>query len=212
MFYALAVLGAGLLAILYRVLPTRKMFAVFCLVLFCTGAAVYVKDRGERAERAVSEAERNSIMEQQQIFAAWFAAYQKDVEQLDRNWQLYHNILTDFKNDDISVQTAYLRLTSLEEDSRRLAETIAQKKVPPGMYGESFEAMASIIKKTAAYAAAQHHTIMMSRNEADPTNAGEIDPETRRVILTDILIRESPEGLFVAKEIAALKYYLTVPD
>lgn len=207
MLYVLAVLGILLTAILYRLMPSRKLFAAFCAILLAAGTVVYLNDRGEQTRRAVTEAERSVIAEQQNIFADWYASYQKYVEQLDRNWQIYHNIMADLKNEEIDVQTAYLRLLPLEDEMRQLSAQIDQKQPPPGLSDECSNLLAAILEKSRAYAAAQYRTISLTRQAADPANFTEEDPAVQRRALTDIVIRESPAGLFVAKEVTAIKYY-----
>ena len=108
--YMMALAALILLILLYRYLPNKKIFACFCLTLAAAGLIVYyVWPRPEPPKTALSESEQWERSQQQQIFAAWYAGYQKDLNELDRNWQWYHHILENFKENNISIQTTYQR-------------------------------------------------------------------------------------------------------
>ena len=116
--YILGIAAIILLALLYRYLPSKKIFVCFCLCLAAAGAIVYHCWSIPPTEPTVmTEAERYELQQQQQIFADWYVGYQRDIDELDRNWQWYHHIIEDFKEDNISIQTAYVRLSQLDQDS-----------------------------------------------------------------------------------------------
>lgn len=87
--YILAAAGLVLLLLLYRYLNNKKIFVCFCLTLLLAGGIAYkFWPAPEPAAAPISEQERYELMQQQQIFAAWYGDYQKDLEELDRNWNL----------------------------------------------------------------------------------------------------------------------------
>ena len=58
-----------------------------------------------------------------------------------------------------------------------------------------------IIRKTQRYVDAQTRTITLSEKAATPP----VELEGVKIMLNDIMIRESPEGLFTAQEISAIR-------
>ena len=210
MAYILAAISLVLLFILYRALPNRKLFWCFFLLLLVSGTAVYINDSRSGEQRAMSESERSALWAAQQNFAAWYADYQKDIEEMDRNWQFYHDSVTEFQNGDIDESVLHERLISLEEDTKATADKIAGLTPPAGMSGECNALIGTLITKTHTYAAAQHKTVALSRSTlAATTTTGATDYQRA---LRDVIIRQAPAGLFTAKEIAAIREHLTVPE
>lgn len=210
--YLLAVIILLLLVLLYRTLPNRKIFGWFCLTLLLTGFIAYYGYPREEPAPLMTEEEKYAVLQQQQAFITWNANYQKIIDQLDYNWQSYHNILENFKSDNISIQTAYLRLRQLEDDSRQLKEEIAGMTPPEELNDDCFDQLASVLQKTSAYAAAQHRTIALTKAAADPQNLRSDQQEEQSRDLQTIMLRESPTGLFTAKEITAIRDALTLPE
>ena len=97
LIYIGAAVAGVLLALLYRYIPSRKIFCAFCLVLCAASTIVFfLWPTPHRSSDAVVSQEVRE--EQQQVFAVWYTDYQKDLEDLDRNWQRYHKILADRKS------------------------------------------------------------------------------------------------------------------
>lgn len=209
----LAVITFVLLILLYRHIPNRRIFRYFCFTLVLTGLVAYAfTNASQPSAPAMTEAEKYEMQQQQLIFMTWYADYQKDIDQLDRNWLLYHAILENFKEDNISIQTAYVRLNQLEDESRQLRDRLAQKNPPLPLNDTCYDLLIEVMGKTREYADAQHRTIALSRAAADPVHLRSDDQEEQSRSLQDIMIRESPPGLFTAKEISAIREYLTIPE
>ena len=209
----LAIATIILLALLYRHLPNRRIFWYFCFMLAFTGFVAYVFVHSSHPEPPVMSAEEKYEMQQQQhTFMIWYADYQKDIDQLDHNWQLYHSFLEAFKEDAISVQTAYVRLKQLEDESRQLRDRLAQKNPPLALNDTCYDLLIEVMQKTRAYAEAQYRTIARSRAACDPIHLRSDDQKEQSRSLQDIMIRESPTGLFTASEISAIRNYLTIPE
>lgn len=209
-----AVVAVILLALLYHYIPSRKVFFCFFVVLCLASAVVFFAWPSTRhhAENTMSPEERYALMEQQQTFADWYESYQKDIDSLDHNWQWYHQILENFKEDNISIQTTYLRLSQLEQDSQQLADRIEKHTPPLSLSDSCYDEATEVVRKTHEYAEAQHRAIALTRAAADPANLRSDDQEEQSRQLQAVMIRESPAGLFVADEIAAIRSYLALPD
>ena len=140
----------------------------------------------------------------QKIFGEWYAAYQKDIERLDQNWQLYHNILDSLNSTEpqnFNAEAIYLRFKELERESLDEQLKIHQLNPPPELDRENRDLVDVMIKKTQRYVDAQTKTITLSTQAAIPP----VELENLRLRLRDIMIRESPEGLFTAQEISAIR-------
>ena len=105
-----------LLFLAQRFFPRRRIFAIFCVVLLCAGAAFFLTHR-EKTE-PMTPAERDHVAEQQMIVADWHAEFQGLIEQMDHNWRQYHRILSDFNEDVIDLTTTHERLNELEDSNR----------------------------------------------------------------------------------------------
>ena len=214
LIYIGAAVAVVLLALLYHYIPSRKVFFAFFLVLCAASAIVFFLWPTPRhsSDAVVSQEVREERQQQQQVFAVWYTDYQKDLEDLDRNWQRYHKILADFKADIISIQTAYLRLAQLEKDSQALDTRIAGRTPPLALNDVCYDQSIELVRKAHAYADAQHRAIALTRAAADPANLQTDDQEEQSRMLQAVMIRESPPALFIAAEIAAIRDYLAVPE
>lgn len=214
LIYIGAAVAVVLLALLYRYIPSRKVFFAFCLVLCAASAIVFFlwPTPHRNSDAVISQEVREERQQQQQVFAVWYQDYQKDLEDLDRNWQRYHKILADFKADIISIQTAYLRLAQLEKDSQALEMRIAGRTPPLALNDVCYDQSIELVHKAHAYADAQHRAIALTRAAADPANLQTDDQEEQSRMLQAVMIRESPPALFIADEIAAIRDYLAVPE
>ena len=111
--YILPILFIFLLFLLRRYFPNQRVFLIFCAILAAAAAAIFVSYEPKPQPVEISQEEREAALMQQQIFASWYDEYKRDLDRMDHNWQQYHRILSDFKEDNISIQTAWLRLTQL---------------------------------------------------------------------------------------------------
>ena len=204
MIYLIVIAAGVTLALLYKFSPSRKGFMIICtLLLVVFGASILIHARQVRQEE-ISRAQLEDLLERQKIFGEWYAAYQKDIDRLDRNWQLYHNILDGLKTTDaqsFNGQAIYLRLKELEQESKDEQLKLQTLTPPPGLDGENRSLVEVVIKKTQRYVDAQTRTITLSAQAATPP----VELEILRPRLQDIMIRESPEGLFTAQEISAIR-------
>ena len=213
LIYILAAIGIFLLLLLYHYLPNKKIFACFCLTLLLAGAIAYkFWPAPDPTPAPISEQERYELMQQQQIFAAWYADYQRDLDELERNWRWYHQIIENFKSDNISIQTTFVRLKQLDQDSQQLRDRIALHAPPVALNDGCYDLLTEVVNKTNAYADAQYRTIALTRAAADPANLKTDNQTEQSRMLQTIMIRESPVGLYTAKEITAIRQYLDIPE
>lgn len=203
MIYLILAAATITLALLYKLAPTKKSFMMICAVLvvvFVTSVFVSEQNRQEKLSRAQLE----ELLERQKIFGDWYAAYQKDIDRLDRNWQSYHNIIDGLKSVDaqnFNAEAFHSRLLDLEQDSIEEQLKIHMLNAPEGLDEENRERVELVIRKTQKYVDAQTKTISLSEEVAVPP----VELENLRFKLNDIMIRESPEGLFTAQEISAIR-------
>ena len=211
--YILGFIALLLLGLLYRYLPNKKIFTCFCLCLVAAGVIVYHFWSIPSTEPIVmTDEERYEQQQQQQIFANWYAGYQKDIDELDRNWQWYHHIIEDFKEDNISIQTTYVRLAQLDQDSQQVRDRIAHNAPPIALNDGCYDLLIEVMKKTNAYVDAQYRTIVLTKAAADPARLRTNDQAEQSRLLQTVMIRESPVGLYTAKEIDAIREYLSIKE
>lgn len=203
MIYAFLIAATIALALLYKFLPTRKTFLIVCAFLVAVfGVSFFIRQQIRQEE--ISQVRLEELQMRQKIFGEWYAAYQKDIERLDRNWQLYHNIIDGLKTMDeqsFNAEAVHTRLKDLEQESIDEQLKIYTLYAPPNLDEENRALVEAVIKKTQHYVDAQTRAISLSKTAANPP----VDLETLRLKLHDIMIRESPEGLFTAQEISAIR-------
>ena len=203
MIYVFLIAAIIALAILYKFLPTRKTFFIVC-AFFIAVFGVSFLIRQQILQEEISQVQLEKLQMRQKIFGEWYAAYQKDIDQLDRNWQLYHNIIDGLNGMDeqnFNAEAVHTRLADLEQESIDEQLKIYMLYAPPNLNKESRILVEAVIRKTQNYVDAQTRTISLSKTAANPP----VDLETLRLKLHDIMIRESPEGLFTAQEISAIR-------
>ena len=210
MIYILAIVTVAALAVLYNFLPNKRFFVGFCAVLiiiFCVSSII--SGRRNHEEQLTRE-QIETIQQQEKIFADWYAEYQKDIDTLDRNWQLYHSIIENLKTAEIYEYSTYEQLEELEQNTIEEQIKIHQLQPPTELDDETKNILNEVIHKTQIYADAQTKTISMAKDSATPEKVPDIEFLNRR--LNDITIRESPAGLFVATEISAIREKFVLPE
>lgn len=204
MIYLLAIAAGVALVLLYKFSSTPKNFIIICtLVVSVFGASAFIRIQQLEQEQ-ISRAQLEELQEQQKIFGEWYAAYQKQIDRLDRNWQSYHNIIDGLQSVEaqtFNAEATHARFKDLEQDAIDEQITIHMLTAPQGLDSEIRARVDAVIEKTQRYAEAQTRTISLSENVAAPP----VDLDTLRLSLNDIMIRESPEGLFTAQEISAIR-------
>lgn len=209
MKYLIFLSAAAALFALYKFLPNRKIFLYFCAtfwIIFCISA--FVQSQRNEAE-TVSRAQIEETLQQQQIFSEWYADYQKEIDHLDRNWQLFYSIIANLKTAEIYELSTYEQFSELELDALDEQKNIQALQVPKNLNAEYAALLSEIIKKTQSYVDAQTKTISAVRMAADPEHFRDLKNLNR--VIKDITIRQAPAGLFTATEIAAIREMLTVP-
>ena len=204
MIYFILIAAGVTLALLYKFSPTRKNFIIICVLLLVVFSVSFFIHGQQVRQEKITQAQLEDLQKRQKIFGEWYAAYQKDIDRLDRNWQLYHNILDGLETTDaqsFNAEAIYLRLKELESESLDEQFKIHHLNPPKGLDADNREFVDVIIKKTQRYVDAQTKTISLSTQAATPP----VELENLKIRLHDIMIRESPEGLFTAQEISAIR-------
>ena len=206
--------GAGLVVLLLflvqRFFPRRGIFAIFCAVLLCAGAALFVTHK-EKPE-PMTAAEREHLSAQQMLVAEWHTEYQGLIEQMDHNWRQYHRILSDFNEDVIDLTTTHERLNELDVEAMKTLDALERMEPPMKLDSDNYDLVTAVILKARAYASEQRQTIRHTANVADPERQiTEVQEEQSRR-LRDVMRSESPAGLFTAQEISALRENVDVKE
>ena len=183
----------------------------FCTSLILVFATAALINQRQTPQPSINEEQRNEILHQEQIFMEWYENYQKDIDQLDRNWQLYHNTLANFKMNNIDAEEFYERMKRLEETTR-VEQVNIHKLQPPEEIGmECKQILNQVIKKTQIYVDAQTQTISLTKDAAAPENLHTENHDEQVRLFQEIMIRESPAGLFTSSEISTILDYFYFP-
>lgn len=212
MAYVFFIIATVVLIVLYKFVPQKKFFAGFCaLMIIIFGVSAFIQHR--RAEQEIITREQIEIIrEQQRIFGEWYANYQKDIERLDRNWQLYYNIVDTLKTAEIYEYTTYERLKELEWMAIDEQVQIYNLEVPHELDDECHILLSAVINKTKVYSDAQVKVITLVCALANPEGVEDFNLDELNNKIKNITIRESPAGLFTAAEISTIRDKLTVPE
>lgn len=202
-----------LLLVLYRNLPNKKVFYGFCLTLalsiFTIARSVLVAPAGDAP---ADESAIRHITAQQQIFDGWYTGYKKQLDILDYNWAQCQSIVSDYHNDNISLNTVYTRLTLLEHQAQLADEGLQELSPPISLDDTNYDLTTLLLQKTQSYAGAQLETIRALRTAADPANLKAATHEEQSRLLRETMLRTAPDCLFTAPETSALRSRLTLPE
>ena len=194
------------LIMLYKNLPNRKIFYYFCFSLMIVFAIAGIIARTQPTKETIDEKQRNAIQQQQKEFNGWYINYQKEIDQLDRNWKLYFTIIDNFKSENIDVETLQERLTKLETEMKIEQVNIHTLK-SPDMSEECNLMIEEMIKKTQRYCDLQMQTVSRTRSAIELELFLTADHKEQIQMLENIIIRESPAGLFTSTELTAILNY-----
>ena len=190
---------------------SKKQIAkqIFAL-LFCAavGATVFYIHWQSAQENSQSAEQTEHLAEQHKIFSEWYSLYQKDIDDLNRNWQLYHHVIDLFKIEDIGLTECHERLSSLADDEKLLLERIEKRNFPPELDDFLYDRSKILRDKIHEYAAAQYRTINLTIAAADPQAVATKTQAEQSRDIQEVMIRESPTGLFIADEVYAVRQYL----
>lgn len=141
---------------------------------------------------------------QRNLAASWYEVHQKNIDQLDRNFRSFHDILEGIREEKLSYEEAHTRLLDLEENARNTLFNVRNNLPDTRLSDNYYDLIASIREKTVRYSEAAYHVIGKVR-VAHENNA---NYET----LDNIRVRNTPTGLFVANEVVNLRESLEVKD
>ena len=210
MFYILSIVAAIILAVLYKFFPRKKIFVYFCLLLVIVfSISALVNSRQAETEK-ISQEQIFAIQTQQKIFSDWYAAYQKDIDKLDRNWQLYYDIVETLRTAEVYEQVTFEQLTDLENDVVDEQIKIHNLQPPPELEEDCRIILSEVIRKTQDYSDAQAKTVTAVKAVANPETVKDLGEMNKKI--KDITIREVPAGLFTAQEISAIRDKLVLPE
>lgn len=206
----LVVIGAAILFALYKFLPDKKIFAGVCVAgLFVFGVSAFVHHMNMKTAEEIRE-QQAQLHKMRAAFVAWYANYQKDIDRLDRNWQLYHSIVENLKSAEVYEYSTYEQLDELSRDAIDEQIHIHNLTVPPELDEESAELLESVLQKTRAYSDAQTKVITTVKDAANPESVTDLNALNAKI--RDVTLRESPEILFTSSEIAEIRDRLTAEE
>ncbi|MBO6177976.1 MAG: hypothetical protein J6O04_02220 [Selenomonadaceae bacterium] len=180
----------------------KKIFPVIIIVccIFLIGGLLIKPD----TKPVITDEMRYAMEEERKLAAAWYEVHQKNIDRLDRNFRLYHDILENYREGVVTREECVEQLTSLENDARDTLLSVRNNLPSTNLQDTSYDLIVAIREKTIRYAEAMYHSIGKVRLAAENNGSFEV--------LDDIRARENPIGLFVAKEVVALRNALEVKE
>ena len=210
MFYILSVIAAIILAVLYRFFPRKKIFVYFCVLLVIIfSISAFINSRQVEQEKITQE-QIFAIQSQQKIFGDWYADYQKDIDKLDRNWQVFYDIVETLKTAEVYEEVTFEQLQELEKEVVAEQIKIHNLEPPPELEEDCRIILAEMLRKTQIYADAQVKTVSAVKAVANPETVKDLAEMNRQI--KNITLREVPAGLFTAAEISQIRDKLTLPE
>ena len=209
MEYFIFFIACASLVLLYKFVPNKKIFSYFCILL-CAIFAVSAYINNNSSQEKISREQIELIQQQQQIFSDWYADYQKDIDRLDRNWQIYFDFVETLKNAEIYERTAYEQISDLEVEVIDEQIKIHNLQVPPELDEDCKIILHELIRKTQNYSDAQAKVVTAVKNLANPETVKDLNDLRQKI--KNITVREVPEGLFTAEEISEIRDKLIIPE
>lgn len=194
-----------ILCILFLSIRRRQIIPIIiCLILIAIPFVLTPPQQSPKPEKTPEQ--QQQFIQEQMDFADWYTKYNKTIDAMNNNWQQYHKILAAFTNDEISVQTAKVRLTDLYTNSKQLSDQLIQLTPAHNLSDENHNHVVNIINKTRVFATKQTTIIEKSVYAIDSQNLKINATHDAQVnALQKILAIENPINLDVIEEIAIIK-------
>ena len=118
-------------------------------------------------------------------------SFQREIDELDRNWQQYHTTLENFKEGSVDLESTVESFELILEEQKRIVDRI-DKLLPPD------ELNSARLQKMIDYSHDQLETIEKTHSASEEMlSDSEPDHDRQSKILQDIMIRKSPAGLVI---------------
>lgn len=189
----------------------KKLFPYFLLALLIALPFIFKTPPADEPATMTMEA-KNQVFKEQALFDPWYTEYKKDLDRMDGNWQQFHKIFRSFKNDEISIETAHSRLTSLLLKTKEFKDKFDQQKPPDKLNEINYAIVAAIIEKTKIFATQQDKVVANAINATAPNHLARTQHPEQVKLLEKIMVLDRPDNLDIAQEIMRLKANLTVKE
>lgn len=209
MEYFIFLVAIVALILLYKIFPTKKVFYIFCVfLLLIFSVFAFFSDQVE--EEKITREQIETIRHQQEIFVEWYADYQKNIDKLDRNWQIYFDFVETLKNTEIYEKKKYEQISDLEVEVIDEQIKIHNLKIPEELSEDCKILLNEVVRKTQIYSDSQAKVVTAAKNFANPDAFKDINDLKQKI--KNLTIREVPEGLFTANEISEIRGKLIIPE
>lgn len=191
-------------------LGVRKFFPLF-LIIVLSVSTYLIPPAQQKEPPPLTQEQKEAIIREQMTVSDWYTEYKKDIDQIDLNWQQYHKTLKAFSNDEISVQTVYMRFFELQKKTAVYREKYEKMQPPGDLRNENDELLAVVIEKTKSYALQQDLVVQQSLDTVTPKNLKTQEHTEQVRMLEKIMVLETPAPLNIAAEISRVKENLVIP-
>lgn len=191
-------------------LGLKKFFPIFLIFTLAT-ASFFLSPLRKGNSPEITPEYKAQIVEEQVKVAAWYTDYKKDLTQIDFLWQQYHKSLAAFINDEISIQTLFIRLLELEKKLDAYQAQYQKMPLPDALRPETEATLTKIAVKTEGSIRLQNTVIKNSIKEISSDPFKKSPQQKQAENLTKIMVLGTPPNLDIAGEITGLQALLTIP-
>lgn len=195
---------------LLKKLGLKKFFPIF-LIFTLAVASFFLSPLRTGNSPEITPEHKAQIVSEQVSIAAWYTDYKKDLTQIDLLWLQYHKSLAAFTNDEISIQTLFIRLSELEKKLDACHGKYDKMLPPASLRPETENVLAEIIEKTKNSINRQNTVIKHSLGQIAANEFKAQPHETQAQALNKIMVLDSPPNLDIATEISYLQDLLIIP-
>lgn len=200
---SLALLLCIVIMLIDAIRRRRHSHIIVCCIMGIIALALYP---AASPPEEIPLSEQPAFIQEQMNVADWYNSYKKILDQLNSNWYQYNKTVTAFANDEISVQTAHIRITELYLSSSEIKNQLLLLHIPENLSDHNHNLVLSIIHKTDAYIQTQQKIFEQSVYATDAANTQMYPQHAEQVYnLQKIMIIENPLTLDIIEDIAALK-------
>jgi hypothetical protein len=204
----LRIIAAALFAcsVVLFIESARKRRPLICVISAVMALIAFLLYPAAPPEQAAPNDENPAFIREQMSIADWYNDYKRVLDRLNNNWYQYHKTVDAFAANEISVQTARIRITELYTAAHEADTLLSFIYIPDNLSDANHNCVISILNKTKEYAAEQIKIFEQSVYTIDANNI-ELYPTHEEQVynLKKLMVIEKPLTLDVSPDIAALK-------
>lgn len=196
----------------YRYLPRKRIFYLLTAIIIFSCSIILYYANLQSHQNIITEEQKIQILQEQPVFMTWYESYKALLEENDRTWVKYNNLVENFNGGTISLIKFQTDIAKNKNDAEGIYKKLQPELPPQDLSDINYKLCYDILEKTRSYVAAQ---ISVQQRTAELINgqdfAGQA-PSQQQEELNNIYILNAPVNLNVAQEIATIRDNLSLPN